>query len=120
MSFSTDLIATARRLLLAYGENITFTRVVEGSFIPSTGDVGSGTSSSYTAYGAPMAFASDEIDGTTVIQDDMLVWVEVNTSGDIPTVGDVATISSVDYRVLTVNKSFAQGSILVYKLQVRV
>ncbi len=120
MTFATNMLATAQRLIRAYGQSITFARVVEGAFVPSTGAVGAGTTSSYTAYGAPMAYNSTEINNTTIMQNDMQVWVEVNAAGSVPTVGDVPTISSIAYRVLNVEKYIAQGSTLVYRLQVRI
>ncbi len=119
MTFATSLLASARRLIRAYGQSISFARVVEGSFVPSTGAVGSGTSSSYTAYGAPMAYNIQEIDNNTILKNDIQVWCEVNASSSIPAVGDVATISAVAYRVMDVQKFTAQGTTVVYKLQVR-
>ena len=114
------MLATAQRLITAYGQSISFARVVEGDFVPSTGAVGAGTSSSYTAYGAPMSYKSTEIDNETIMQNDMFVWTEVNSAGSVPTIGDVATISAVAYRVINVEKFIAQGTTLVYKLQVRI
>jgi hypothetical protein len=120
MTFATNLLATARRLIEAYGQSISFARVVEGSFVPSTGAVGAGTSSSYTAYGAPMQYSSREIDNVTVMTNDVLIWVEVNASSSIPIVGDVATLSTIAHRILDVQKLVAQGTTVVYKLQARI
>lgn len=120
MTLASNLKSTARRLLVAYGQNISFARVVEGAFVPSTGAVGAGTSSSYTIYGAPMAYNSEEINNNTIMQNDMQIWVEADSVGDIPTVGDVATLGGVAYRVLGVNKLFVQGTVVVYRVQVRV
>lgn len=119
MTFATNILATTQRLIRAYGQNISFDRVSEGAFVPSTGAVGAGTSSSYTAYGAPMSYKSSEIDNELIMQNDMQVWCEVNAAASVPAVGDVATISTVAYRVINVEKYVAQGSTLVYKLQVR-
>lgn len=120
MTFATNLLATARRLIQAYGQSISFARVVEGAFVPSTGAVGAGTTSSFTAYGAPMEYSTKEIDGVTILTTDLLIWVEVNSSSSVPAVGDVATISTVAYRVLDVQKQVAQGTTVVYKLQARI
>ena len=119
MSFATNMLATAQRLIRAYGQSISFARVVEGAFVPTTGAVGAGTTSSYTAYGAPMSYRSTEIDNETIMQNDMFVWAEVNAAASVPAIGDVATISAVAYRIINVEKFVAQGSTLVYKLQVR-
>ncbi len=119
MTFATNMLATAQRLIRAYGQSISFARVVEGAFVPSTGAVGAGTTSSYTAYGAPMSYKSTEIDNELIMQNDMFVWTEVNAAASVPAVGDVATISTFAYRVVNVEKYVAQASTLVYKLQVR-
>lgn len=120
MTFASSLLATAKRLIETYGENISFSRVTEGAFVPSTGSVGSGTTTSFSAYGAPMNYRSTEVNNDTIMDNDLQVWVEVNASGSIPAVGDVATISTIAYRVLDVQKYVAQGSTIVYKLQVRI
>lgn len=120
MTFSSNLLDTARRLIRAYGENISFSRVVEGTFIPSTGGLGTGTTTAFTAYGAPMNYNSEEINNTTIMQNDLQVWLEVNASSSVPTVGDVATISGTAYRVMNVSKYTAQGSTVVYNIQVRI
>ncbi len=82
--------------------------------------VGAGTTTSYTAYGAPMATPNQEVNGTTVLQDDTQVWLEVNASGSVPKVGDVCTISGIAYRVISIKNYIAQGAALLYKLQVRI
>lgn len=120
MTFATNLLSTGRRLLESYGQSISFARVVEGTFVPSTGGVGAGTTSSYTAYGAPMATPNMEVNGTTVLQDDTQVWLEVNAAGSVPKVGDVATISGIAYRVIAIKTYNAQGIPLLYKLQIRI
>ena len=66
-----------------------------------------------------MSYKSAEVDNETIMKNDMFVWTEVNAAGSVPTVGDVATISTVAHRVINVEKFIAQGSTLVYKLQVR-
>lgn len=119
MTFATNMLATTQRLIRAYGQSISFARVVEGAFVPSTGAVGAGTTSSYTAYGAPTNYRAAEINNTTIMQNDMQMWCEVNSAGSVPAVGDVATISGTAYRVLDVQTYVVQGTTLVYRLQVR-
>ncbi len=120
MTFATNMIATARRLLEAYGSSLTFDRVVEGSFVPSTGAVGAGTTTQYTAYGAPIPVNKSDIDGINVLVKDNWLWVESNTAGYVPTVGDVVTVQSSAYRVMSVLNYVAQGSTCVYKLLIRI
>jgi hypothetical protein len=120
MSFASNLVVTARRLVQKYGQSMSFSRVVEGSFVPSTGAVGAGTTSSYTAYGVPITYDASEIDNLTIMENDLRVIVEVNVAGNIPLVGDVVTIDGQAYRVLSVKKTVAQSVSLIYTLQVRI
>ncbi len=120
MTFATNMLATAQRLIRAYGQSVSFARVVEGAFVPTTGAVGAGTTSSYTAYGAPVSVTAREVNRTTIFEGDMFVWTEVNAASSVPTIGDVPTISGIAYRVISVEKFVAQGSTVVYKVQVRI
>ena len=120
MSFASNMVSSARRLIRTYGQNVTFSRVVEGSFIPTTGDIGASTSSTYNAYVAPMEYKASEIDNVSIMANDCLAWVEINASESIPVVGDVVTISGQIFRVMNVQKITAQGTTIVYKLQLRI
>lgn len=119
MSFSSNLIAVARRLLLAYGENLTFGRDINGIYNPLDGSVSTLLSTTYTAYCAPMEFNKNEIDGTVIKKHDVKLIMEKPTSA-VPTVGDTVTLNSVKMRVINVEKVRAQGSDIIYILQVRV
>ncbi len=116
---STSLLTTTRRLLRHYGQNISFDRVVEGAFVPTTGDVGAGTHTTYTAFGVQEPTPNQEVNGTTVLQSDTICWLEVNDASYIPLVGDVATLSGKAYRILAVSSDILQGVTLLYKLQLR-
>ena len=119
MSFSTNMIAVGRRLIKKYGELITLQRVAEGAYVPTTGAVGAGTTTNYTAYGAPVDYNQSEVDGTTIRTSDTRLWLEVPTTVT-PLVGDTATFNSVTQRVISVEKLRAQGNDVVYALQLRV
>lgn len=123
MTFSSNMIQVARRLLLKFGETCSFTREIEGSFNPSTGSLAIPSVYSYTAKGAPVNFNRDEIDNSTVLETDLQVWIEINSDSDIPAVGDVLTFEhdiTTQYRVLGVRPLFAQSQQIVYILQVRI
>lgn len=74
----------------------------------------------YSAYGLPDGYNSLEVDGTSVRNADIKLWLSTPTTGEIPLVGDTATIDSVVHRVVNVNKITAQGSNLIYELQCRI
>ncbi len=115
-----QLLATVRRLIGNYGEIVSFNRVVSGAFVPSTGAVGAGTTTGYNAYGVQQPTPNHEVNGTTVLQSDLVLWIEVNQFNYIPLVGDVATLGTQSYRVLAVTNTVLQGVTLLYKLQLRI
>lgn len=118
MSFSTNLIATARRLLSTYGESISLTRVAEGAYNVADGTVAAGTTTNYSADGHPFNYSAEEVDDTTVRSTDLGLWLAKPTS-ETPAVGDTATVNSIVYRVVNVEQLRAQGTDVVYKLQLR-
>lgn len=117
---STSLLAMSRRLIRQYGTNIQFDRVVEGAFIPTTGGTAAGVETGYYAFGVQSPTPNREVNGTTVLQSDLVLWVEVADAAYAPLVGDVATIDTQAYRVLAVTSNVLQGVTLLYKLQLRI
>ncbi len=119
-TLATNLLATARRLTKSYGQSVSFDRVVEGAFVPSTGAVGAGTHTTYTAFGAPIPTADKEINGTTILQSDIMLWLEANSANYVPKVGDVAALNGNHWRILAVTNFVVQSVTLLYKLQLRI
>lgn len=118
MTFSSNLIATARRLLDTYGESISIQRVAEGAYDPTDGTVAAGTTINYSADGYPFNYSQDQIDQKSVRQTDLGLYLAKPTSV-VPAVGDVATVNSVAYKVINVKPLRAQGSDVIYELQLR-
>lgn len=118
MSFSTNLTATARRLLDTHGESISLTRVAEGAYNVSDGTVATGTTTNYSADGHPFNYAVEEIDDTTIRSTDLGLLLAKPTS-ETPAVGDTVTVNSIAYRVINVEQLRAQSNDVVYKLQLR-
>ncbi len=126
MTFATSLLATSHRLLQTYGQEVTFERIVEGDFDPITGEIGEGDYSSYTAFIVPITipgatdvtFDTKEMPGNVVQQDDLQIYLEVVET--VPLIGDTVTISDKIYRVLKIANYVAQGTTLLYKLQLRI
>lgn len=116
MSFATNMQATASRLLTAYGQTVTFSRTTQGTFVPSTGAVGAGSSSTYTAKVHPKSYTAQEVDKISVLTGDVLLLVYSTTA---VLVGDTVSLDAVVYRVLNVEKINVQGSNVIYKAQVR-
>jgi len=119
-ALTAQLLTTVRRLIKNYGELVSFNRVVEGAFVPTTSAVGAGVTTGYNAYGVQQPTPNKEVNGTTVLQSDTVLWVEVSSFNYAPLVGDVATLGVKDYRVLAVTNTVLQGVTLLYKLQLRI
>lgn len=120
MSLSTTMIALARKQLEDKGRAVALVRVTEGAYDVTDGTVGAATTVNYSAYGLPDGYNSLEVDGTSVRNSDIKLWLSTPTTGEVPLVGDTATIDSVVHRIVNVGKITAQGSDLIYELQCRI
>lgn len=118
MSFSTNMITTARNLLADYGESITLTRESEGTYSPTDGSFSGASSSSYSADGFQEQYDKTEIDETTVQTGDIRLILEKPASVT-PTIGDKCTIDGSEYAVMDVSPIRAQGTDIIYILQLR-
>ena len=116
MSFATDMQSVASELLSEFGQEVTFSRTSQGAFIPSTGAVGSGTSSTYTANVHPSDYTAEEIDGVSVLYSDVKLLTYSTTE---VLVGDTVSLDGVVHRVQNVIKKNAQGLTIAYEVQVR-
>lgn len=115
-ALSTRSKATASRLLTAYGQSVTFSRNTTTEYNTATGSVEPLTTTSFTAVGQPTSYRLDQIDGQTIQQNDIRLVVYTVTE---PLIEDIASIDSVDYRVMNIEKVNAQGGAIVYRLQLR-
>jgi hypothetical protein len=120
MSLSTTMIALARTELEDKGRAVSLQRVTEGAYDVTDGTVGAATTVNYSAFGLPDGYSAFEIDGTSIRNSDIKLWLSTPTTGEVPLVGDTATIDSVVHRIVNVNKIVAQGSNLIYELQCRI
>lgn len=119
MSLSTTMIALARAQLEDKGRSVSLQRVTEGSYNVADGTVGAATTTNYSAYGLPDGYNALEVDGKSIRNSEIKLWLSTPTTGEVPAVGDTATIDSVVHRIVSVNKITAQGSNLIYELQCR-
>lgn len=117
MTFASDLQGVALDLLSDLGESITLSRVVEGDYNTATSEAGATPPTTYTGYGHPSPYNKNEVDGSTILMSDIRLLIYTTTT---PLVGDVATIDGVAHRVESVQKIRAQGTNIIYKLQLRI
>ena len=120
MSLSTTMIAVVRKQLEDKGRPVTFERVVEGSYSPSNSGTGAATTTGFSGFGLPEGYNHFEVTGKNIRVSDIKFWFAPPTTAEIPLVGDTATIDSVVHKVINVNKITAQGTNLLYELQLRI
>lgn len=115
-AFSTSLKSVASRLLTDYGQAVTFTRYSTTEYNVTTGSVEPLQATTFSGVGHPSVYATDEIDGETIQRNDIMLMLYSVTA---PVIDDEASIDSVAYRVMNVEKLQAQGEAIVYRLQLR-
>lgn len=120
MILSSRALSTARRLIEKYGQSISFSSSTGGSFVPGTGAITGETIPTYTVYGAPIEPGYKEVNDKTAQESDLIVLLEVNISQTVPLIGDVATVSGVDYHIFQVRKTVINGQDVLYKIYLKI
>jgi len=115
-SFYSDLAATALRLLIDKGQQVTFTHLTTTVFDPVLG-VRTSSSSTFTAYGAAFDYNKNEIDGTLVQRGDVRFLMEASATE--PVLGDTVPVNGITYRVMNVKPTSPGGVVVIYELQLR-
>lgn len=116
--FYAQLSTTAARLLTSKGQTLSFSRDNVTSFNPVTGEETTGAPVTYSGKGAVFGYGSSEINGTDIQRDDRRIILEAVTTA--PEVGDSVTINTIVHRVVDVEQVNPAGTVVIYKLQVRV
>lgn len=124
MTTGTMLRSDVARLMRQHGQDITFRRIVQGLYNPSTGTTGTATNSDETARIAFVSYLAREIDGTNVQRGDRkAIMAMVNTSGTALSktpqindqlIGEGDTVSVVDVRTVK-----SGSTVVAYICQVR-
>lgn len=117
MTFATNMQAVASNLLTKYGRSVSFSRTVEGAYNPTTSETGSGTITTYTGLAHPAPYTVAEIATGTVSVKDVKLLTYCAT---LPLIGDTAIVDSDTYRVMNVDRVSAQGTDIIYRLQLRI
>lgn len=111
------LATTATNILTNYGADATVSRTTGSSYNAATGSYSGGSSSSFTNKAARFNYTRAEIDGVTVLQDDLRLVM--NTENGTPLVDDSCAFDSVTYRVMSVTALSPDGTDIYYELQLR-
>lgn len=117
-AFSDEMAALALELLTEFGEAITVTRVTDGAYSTSTLKPATGSTANYAGFGAPTDYDNREIDGSSIKQGDVRLYVNAITVAPLP--GDTITLDSVVYRAITVRKYSINSENVLYEVQIRV
>ncbi len=123
-AFSDRMTATARRLLSPpanyndqkYGQAISCGRILAGEYNPVTGEVDTSSTSSYSGYGYLSNYNQNQIDGTIIQQDDILLILSTATE---PKLDDTMATAAKIYTAIAIQKITAQGNNVIYKVQLR-
>jgi len=116
-AFSDGIEAIATGLLREFGENVTFTRVTEGTYDVATSTTAAGSIINYSGFGVPTDYNLFELASEMINATDVKLSLEKTST--TPKVGDVAVLSSVTYRVMNVNQDVVSGNNVIYTLQLR-
>lgn len=116
MSFATTMQQTARTLLTKYGQAVSASRDVTSDFNTADGTVAVSTPVTYTGVCYPSNYNQNQIDGTIIQQDDILIILRTDIE---PKVNDVLTTGGKAYTIISMQIITAQGLDIIYKCQVR-
>ena len=117
-SFYDNLALTASRLLNKYGQQVTFTRSVNGSYSPTTGTYSTSSSTTFKAYGAVFNYRESEVDGSSILSTDLKLLLEKPKK--LPEVNDVVLVNGSSYFVFTTSPLAPAGTNVVVECQLRI
>ena len=113
-----DLIPAVNEILDLLGDPTLFTRTVLGSYDPTTGTNSGNSVTTFTCNGISDQFNAVEMQDQSIVFGDMKYIVKPK-DGNVPKVGDVATVTGIDYKVLAVRNDNIQGSTYLFTLHLR-
>lgn len=113
---ASNMVAVALRLLSENGQSVSVTRDIIGSYAVSTGTVTDSSDTTYTGYGYPMPYRSDQIDGTLVKQRDIQLLFRSTTK---PIENDIFTIDGIVYTAQAVEIIPVKTTNIIYIVQLR-
>jgi hypothetical protein len=119
MSFDySGVTTTAANTIRQFGQLCSISYEVGEVINKATGVITTpATVTTYTAYGVSAAFNSNDIDGETILRNDMKLIMETKTVA--PEAGYSATVNGVKYKIVNVNAVEPSGSNIIYILQLR-
>jgi hypothetical protein len=118
MSFDYSVsAAAASRMLSRFGRSLTLVRTVTAAYDPETGSA-SQHDIRYTGTGVTLAYATREIDETTIRAGDQRLLLSVDNVPQ-PKEGDLIELDSDSYRVIRCESVAPAGVEVLYRVQLR-
>lgn len=115
MSLASRMISVAQNLLIKYGEPVSASRDL-GTFVPSTGAMGSTSTMTYDGVGYPSNYNRRDIDNDVIRQDDILLIFQ---STSVPQVNDTFSVGGKLLTALSIQLVTVSGQAIIYKIQLR-
>lgn len=124
MTFYADMAATSADLIAQFGQAVTVTRSVPGSYDPATGGVGSPTVTTQDCLAVEDAYRAREIDGTLIRAGDkrLMLSPAVVTGAAVTAPETTDTVTFADgsvWAIKAVEPLSPGGTALLYTLQLR-
>lgn len=123
MSFYAEIANTANDLLAEFGQLVTITHTVSGSYNPSTGSV---TNTTRTETGVAallnyplLRYGINEIEGTQIVAGDKRCLMSPNGITQ-PSINDTVLANGITYTIKNVKASNPAGTPVLYDLLLRV
>lgn len=116
--FYEGLQGKASRLLTERGRSMVLRRRVSGAYDPATGSAPVTVSDSACA-GATFPFPALLIDGTRIQVGDLKVLLAVQGLTFEPAIGDELLIGGAAHQIKSVQPIGPDGTVVIYRLQVR-
>jgi hypothetical protein len=110
--------ATADRLIGKFGKQVTLTRVTEGTYDPTTGELSGGSTTTQTVAALVKDFNGIELLSGAIQAGDRKVSIAALNAAE-PQIGDTITVDSMVYNVLAVKTTWSGEKAAIYELQVR-
>jgi len=118
MTLDTKARNTANKMIAKFGKSITLTRVTEGSYDPTTGEMAASTNSTATLSALIQDYKPFEYVSGAIESGDRQVTIAA-LDATIPNIGDTITIDALVYSVISVKTVWSGELAALYELQVR-
>lgn len=110
--------STATRLLQRFGRSVTLTRRTPGSYDPTTGGPGAGTTAAHAGTAALFDYQQKDIDGTHIRVGDQRAYIAPDLAVT-PQTGDTLTVGSDVWSIIASRPLAPAGTVVLHEAQVR-